>query len=454
LFGLFLTHETKQTFNHFLREVFASQNEQSCEVAILSKDKPPIYAYLVGIANKSGNCEISMIDISERKQAEKKLNETNQKLEQSIQLNADKDLFVSILAHDLRNPMSVQLGFSQILLEKLSPSADEEVIGLLNEIIKSTQFTYLLLEDILKWSTLRMGRIPFEPQIFNPNVICTEIINSLYPIANTKGIILGCNIEKETSVVADKEMLKAILRNLVSNAIKFTNRNGQIKVAAEPKNSSVIFSVTDSGVGIPPERLEKLFEISKFQSTAGTLNEKGNGLGLLLCKDFVEKHGGRIWAESECGQGSVFYFEIPTRDISDVKTDSERGTEQTRINNLKVLIVDDNAGLRIILGSMVHNYCKEIFYAESGIEAVDVFTKKPDIDLILMDISMPGMNGSEAINLIRRINKKVVIIVETGKTLAEIKEESIKGIDDYFFKPYNRIFLKKLIFKHFDNKTK
>jgi CheY-like chemotaxis protein len=103
---------------------------------------------------------------------------------------------------------------------------------------------------------------------------------------------------------------------------------------------------------------------------------------------------------------------------------------------------------------MVHNDCKEIFYAESGIEAVDVFTKKPDIDLILMDISMPGMNGSEAINLIRRINKKVVIIVETGKTLAEIKEESIKGIDDYFFKPYNRIFLKKLIFKHFDNKTK
>ncbi len=455
MLGAYVTDDKRQIFYHFLNGIFDNQTELTCELTLNRKGNLPMHIYLMGFISKNGlHAEINMIDITEHKLAEEKVNVANRELEQSIQLNADKDLFISILAHDLRNPFGVLLGYTELLLRNFNQLKENEVKNMVHEINQTTHSTYNLLEDILKWSRLRMERIPFEPKQVSFTDICIDIVSSLSPVAEIKNITIGCNIADEIYVIADVDMLKAVFRNLVSNAIKFTRNKGKIMISAEQRNSGVLFSVSDNGIGIEPESLVKLFDISQFYTTTGTANEKGTGLGLLLCKDFVEKHGGKIWVESEHGKGSVFYFEIPGRSESKVNIVVSDSKKANHIFNLKVLIAEDNAALRMILGAILQNYSKEILYAETGVEAVTVFSNNPDIDLIMMDLNMPKLDGSEAIKLIRAISKNVVIIAETAKSLSEVTEEtSGYGINDFFFKPYSRQFLNELIFKHFYKKN-
>ena len=454
LFGSYLTDDTKQLFYNFLNKIFINQVGQSCEMTLNNKSSLPVYVYLNGVLSKNGlYADISMMDITERKLAEEKLIISNKELKQSLQLNTDKDLFISILAHDLRNPFGVLLGYTE-LLKNAQQLNGSEVNNLVNEIYRSTLSTYNLLEDLLKWSRLRMGKFPFEPRSVSFSDLCIDIENFLSPIAETKKITIKCFADKEINVLADVDMLKAVFRNLISNAIKFTRENGIIKISAEQTSSSIIFSISDNGIGIEHENLIKLFDISQLHTSKGTENEKGTGLGLLLCKDFVEKHGGKIWVESEYGKGSVFYFTIPYKSVKREKNIIEDSDKEVHDYNLKVLIADDEEGLRLILGMMMKSYCREILVAENGFEAVAICKNNPDIDLILIDMNMPKMNGSEAVKLIRMINKEVIIIAETGKILSEISEELGYGINDYFFKPYHKTFLNELIIKHFRNKNK
>lgn len=451
LFGAFVAKDSKKTYYNFLREVFDSCLEKTCELIINKKDGHPTYIYLIGqVSRKSKYCDISIIDITDRRLAEDKLTESKKELERLIQMNADKDLFISILAHDLRNPLSLILGYSELLSEDITQPEGSNIHNLANEINKSAHATFYLLEDILKWSTVRTGKIPFEPRILNLKDICISVIDSLFALAAAKNIEIRCMPGEELKVSADEDMLKAVLRNLVSNAIKFTETNGEIRISAERKNTGILISVSDNGIGIEPERLKKLFNISHFHSKAGTSNEKGTGLGLLLCKDFVEKHGGKIWAESEYGKGSAFYFEIPGQSRPEREAASADVSGEEHIYDLKVLIADDNAALRMILGAMIKNYSREILFADGGVSAVSTCAKNPDIDLILIDMYMPDMNGFEAVKQIRAINKNVKIIAETARTLSELTEENTGNeINDYFFKPYSRTFLDQLIRKHF-----
>jgi signal transduction histidine kinase len=235
----------------------------------------------------------------------------NKELEQQLQLNADKDLFISILAHDLRGPFTAFLGLSEILkddVRKLSIDKIEEIAINLN---KSALNTYNLLEDILTWTKLHQGRIPFNPQILNFKEICNDVINILSPYANAKNITIKKTEEENINLFADRDIIKTVLRNLVSNAIKFTNKNGSIDISAEENPEDIKVLVCDNGVGIKPKDLTKLFDISQIRTTKGTENETGTGLGLLLCKEFIEKHNGKIWVESESGKGSKFSFTLP-----------------------------------------------------------------------------------------------------------------------------------------------
>jgi len=243
-----------------------------------------------------------------RKIAENNLIESEKKL---VHLNADKDRFISILGHDLRNPFGNILSLSEILIEDLGKVDIDEIKILANHINSTAKNTYKLLEDILMWARTQQGSIPFKPQMYGFRDIYLDILETLNPNANAKNITINYSAPDEINIFADIDMLKTVLRNLVSNAIKFTNDGGVINTNAEENTENVTISVSDNGIGIAPDELKKLFDITEVLTTKGTAGETGTGLGLLLCKEFVEKHGGKIWVESEAGKGSKFIFTIP-----------------------------------------------------------------------------------------------------------------------------------------------
>lgn len=227
------------------------------------------------------------------------------------QLNFDKDRFISILGHDLKSPFNSLLGLSEMLKENIQTYSLEEIEDLVHVIDRSLNNTYTLLEEILTWTRAQSGKIPFNPQPVDFTDICKNIVAILDPNAKTKGINVSPLAAAPISVFADSDMLRTIMRNLLSNAIKFTNEGGEIIIHAEENSDHIVISVSDNGVGIPSDDMTKLFNISEVYTTKGTAQEKGTGLGLFLCKDFVERHGGKIWAESQAGKGSTFLFTIP-----------------------------------------------------------------------------------------------------------------------------------------------
>lgn len=235
---------------------------------------------------------------------------TNKRLAET---NATKDKFFSIIAHDLKSPFSSMLGFSEILDEEFDNYEMEEKKKWIKMIHHGLQDTSKLLENLLQWAQSQRGTIDFDPKSINLYTVSKESYELLYNLAGDKSIKLINSIPENIILQADANMISAIIRNLLSNAIKFTSYGGVIKLNANltSDNQFVKIVVEDNGFGISEEMQTKLFNIVEHVSTLGTKNEKGTGLGLILCKEFVEKHHGKIWVESELGKGSSFYFTIP-----------------------------------------------------------------------------------------------------------------------------------------------
>ncbi|MCB2194968.1 MAG: tetratricopeptide repeat protein [Bacteroidetes bacterium] len=226
-------------------------------------------------------------------------------------LNATKDKFFSIIAHDLRNPFNALHGLTQHLLNNYDNFDSEEIKESIEIIYNSADDLLELLENLLHWSRTQRGKMKFTPVEVNISEIITKIFNLLKMNAEKKDINLINEIDQEKTIVGDKDMLTAILRNLISNAIKFSHTNSFIRVSSKDYKDYTEFSVMDNGVGISPENIKKLFRIDVHHSTTGTSDEQGSGLGLILCREFVEKHNGKIWVESEINKGSTFKFTVP-----------------------------------------------------------------------------------------------------------------------------------------------
>jgi signal transduction histidine kinase/ligand-binding sensor domain-containing protein len=224
-------------------------------------------------------------------------------------LNATKDKFFSIIAHDLRNPFNNILGFTEILNNDETIISDEEKKLITKQLYLSASSTYNLLENLLEWSRSQSNRIIFKPQQVVFADIYQEIAESL--ISNSKNVTFNYLPTKKIVLNVDINMFKTVLRNLISNAIKFSHINGVITVFVEDDDENVTITVSDNGTGIAKENLNNLFDFTRKFSSNGTAHEKGTGLGLIICKEFVEKHGGKIWVESEVGKGSDFIFSIP-----------------------------------------------------------------------------------------------------------------------------------------------
>jgi len=226
-------------------------------------------------------------------------------------LNSTKDKFFAIIAHDLKNPFSTVLGLSELLAKEFESFEPDKLKVFIEQIYKYSNNTYNLLENLLQWSMLQTGRMPLRPELVNLNIIIAENIELLRGNALQKGISLQATIIEEGSVYVDVSMITTVIRNLLSNAIKFTPQNGEIKIDLIADDSFLKVSIKDNGVGISEKDQKRLFMIDSNPTTIGTSMEKGTGLGLILCKDFVERNGGTIWVESEHERGSTFTFTIP-----------------------------------------------------------------------------------------------------------------------------------------------
>ena len=263
------------------------------------------------------NREISNLQrllIKEKSSLENILRQLNQANIELKEANATKDKFFSIIAHDLKNPFNALIGFSELLMENqktMEPQETEELVQMLNN---ASHQAYNLLEDLLMWSKAQQGKIAFIPQKIIANNIFDEIQSNLENVAAKKSIFIKFDDSTDTVLYADSNMLKTILRNLISNAIKFSSRGGEVRVQIEKEGEFARMTVSDNGTGISEINLNRLWQLSEQLTTKGTENEDGTGLGLVLCKEFVDRHGGKIWAESELGKGSNFMFTIPLFD--------------------------------------------------------------------------------------------------------------------------------------------
>lgn len=226
-------------------------------------------------------------------------------------VNATKDKFFSILAHDLRNPFSVIMGMADILKSDLDAFSRQDLIDMLGRIKDSSENAWHLMEDLLTWSQSQSGKIGFSPEPLKLLQLIEQAISPYEEFARKKNITYSLDVAKDFMLHADEFMLKTILRNLFSNAVKFTPNEGRIVISAENKGIHARISVKDTGVGMDAKTKENLFRIDRQQKSQGTEGESGTGLGLVLCKEFVERHNGKIEVKSEAGKGSTFILRLP-----------------------------------------------------------------------------------------------------------------------------------------------
>lgn len=374
-----------------------------------------------------------------------------EKAEESSRL---KSAFLANMSHEIRTPMNAILGFSELLEQ---PELTDEKQKKYFEIIKKSGGRLLnVINDIIDISKVESGQM----EILTSEVNIVEQIKEVHaffsPEAKKKGISLAINnllSTNEITIKSDNHKINAILVNLVKNAIKFCDE-GTIEIGVEKKEPILEFYVKDTGIGIDKNRQNAIFDRFVQADIEDVKALQGSGLGLSISKAYVEMLGGKIWVESEPGKGTTFYFTIP----GEIKIAGDKVNEQnvaTSIksenlkNKLKVLVVEDDESSEIYITQIVDELSKEILVARTGAEAVELCRNNPDIDLVLMDVKMPVMDGYVATMKIRQFNKDIIIIAQTAFALIGDKEKLIEaGCNDYIAKPINKDELIEMIKIH------
>ncbi|HLP14788.1 MAG TPA: ATP-binding protein [Bacteroidota bacterium] len=247
-------------------------------------------------------------DITERKKAEAEIQRKNEEL---VRLNTEKDKFFSIIAHDLRSPFNYFLGLTKLMAENIHSFTMDELQALAVKMKDSAANLFRLLENLLEWARMQQGIIPFRPELLCLRSVAEESMALMREPAQQKGIHLTCEAPEDLMLHADRAMLQTVIRNLVSNAVKFTPTGGSIILTGKTIAQAIVqISITDTGIGMNRAMIDNLFRLDVRTTRKGTAGEPSTGLGLLLCKEFVEKHGGKLWVESETGRGTTFHFTI------------------------------------------------------------------------------------------------------------------------------------------------
>jgi PAS domain S-box-containing protein len=400
--------------------------------------------------NKESFIISSINDITESKQAELELIKAKEKAEESDRL---KSTFLTNMSHEIRTPMNGIIGFTELLKEPNLSSDDQQdfiqtiqisgarMLNTINNIVDVSKIESGLIQVDIKETNIN-EKMEFTYKFFKPEV---EIKGLQFLFKN--GLP-----SKEAIIKTDNEKVYGILTNLVRNAIKFTYE-GSIEFGYEKKGEYLEFFVKDTGVGIPQKQHQMIFERFRQGSESHNRGYEGSGLGLSIAKSYVEMIDGEIWVESEEGKGSTFYFTIPYNPVLVEKTEGinvfSEEYKEVQLKNLKILIVEDDEISYSLLSRTLQKISKEVLHAITGVEAVEACRNNPDLDLVLMDIRMPEMDGNEATHQIRQFNKDVIIIAQTAYGFSSDKEKAIEaGCNDYISKPINKNLLYDLIKKH------
>jgi signal transduction histidine kinase/CheY-like chemotaxis protein len=394
-------------------------------------------------------------DITDRKQAELDLIKAKEKAEESDHL---KSAFLANMSHEIRTPMNGILGFAELLKEPNLTSDEQQdfiqtiqisgarMLNTINNIIDISKIESGLTKVDIKGTNIN-EKIEFTYKFFKPEVEKKGL----------KFIISSGLPAKEAVVKTDNEKVYAVLVNLVKNAIKFTY-DGSIEFGYNRMGKNLEFFVKDTGIGIPQEQQGLIFERFRQGSESLSRNYEGSGLGLSISKSYIEMLGGKMWVESETGIGSIFYFTIPYNSGSEEKMEIIEAIptehKDIEIRGLKILIVEDDEISYSLLRRIFQKINSELLHATTGIEAVEISRNSPDLDLILMDIRMPKMDGNEATRRIRQLNKNVIIIAQTAYGFSNDREKALDaGCNDYISKPINESLLYELIKKYFIKKS-
>jgi CheY-like chemotaxis protein len=338
----------------------------------------------------------------------------------------------------------------------MSDITNEQQQAYLDIIKKGGERMLNIINDIIDISKIESGQMQVYISRTNINEQIETISSFFMPEAEAKGIHLLSKIglpDDEALIRTDPDKVYAILTNLVKNAIKFT-RTGYIEYGYEKKEGFLEFFVRDTGIGIRQEQKEFIFERFRQGSDSMTRNYEGTGLGLSISKAYVQMLGGDIWFESEYGKGSVFSFNIPYDSPADSKAalaeTSPEPVEDHKIKPLFVLLAEDDKPSELLISRLAGPYCKRLLKVTTGPEAVEACRNNPDLDLILMDVKLPDIDGYQATRLIRQFNKNVVIIAQTAFGLMGEKDKATAaGCNDYISKPINRTIFLSLLKKHF-----
>lgn len=411
----------------------------------------------MGFLNSKKQIIAFVRDITDRKLAEQELIKSKEKAEESDRL---KSAFLANMSHEIRTPMNGILGFADLLKEpNLTSKKQQEYI----KIIESSGVRMLnIINDIVNISKIEAGLMEVNLTESNVNEQIEYIYTFFKPEVEQKGMQLFFKkslTSKDAVIKTDQEKIYAILTNLVKNAIKYTNE-GFIeygyRLNMDSKPAELEFFVKDTGVGILKDQQEAVFERFVQADSSNKMAYHGVGLGLSISKAYVEILGGKIWLESEEGKGSTFYFTIPYNTelekknlVENLVPDYDEANNYTK--NLNVLIAEDDKISRILLTKTIKVFSKEIIEAIDGVEALEACKNNPDIDLVMMDINMPNMNGHEATKQIRQFNKNVIIIAQTANAFDSDRKVAMEsGCNDFISKPIIKNELLGLINKYFN----
>ncbi len=314
----YFTSDSLPAFKEEILAFIEGNNEFESQIPIRSLEGLPMILdfkakILPGYEDNWKKVLVSFIDITKRTEVEKALLESELNLKKS---NSAKDKFFNIIAHDLKGPMNAILGFSKLLSDEDSDLEHSKKQRMLGYIYQSAKKSYELFENLLTWSRAQNGTIKYSPEITNLYVLIKNTIEIYDQTLQEKSLQIVNDVSVHTTAMADKNMVYTLFRNIIYNAIKFTPRLGSIsikteQVLGEDGSKFVQVSVSDTGVGMTDFQLERVFKISENTSTKGTDKELGTGLGLIICKEFVEKHNGQMWIDSEIGHGTTVHFTVP-----------------------------------------------------------------------------------------------------------------------------------------------